>query len=173
MDEILHRGGRVTGLTNTNRLIRFYPDCDGYKTGSTNEAKYCISATAKKDGMRLIAVVLGTPAGQTRFDEARAMLEYGFAGYQMFSAVGEGEALNMSVPVRLGGRDSVSVMSGGDCSLLIKKGEQGDISLEAALVESVHAPVCEGDVLGEIRVKQGERIVAIVAVAGKPCSFRE
>lgn len=168
MDEILHRGGRVTELTNTNRLIRFYPGCDGYKTGSTNEAKYCISATAKKDGMRLIAVLLGTPAGQTRFDEARAMLEYGFAGYQMFSAVGEGEALNMSVPVRLGGRDSVSVVSGGDCGLLIKKGVQGDISLEAALVESVHAPVCEGDVLGEIRVKQGERIVAIVpAVAGE------
>ena len=168
MDEILHRGGRVTGLTNTNRLIRFYPGCDGYKTGSTNEAKYCISATAKKDGMRLIAVVLGTPAGQTRFDEARAMLEYGFAGYQMFSAVGEGEALNMSVPVRLGGRDSVSVVSGGDCGVLIKKGGQGEVSLEAALVESVHAPVCEGDVLGEIRVKQGERIVAIVpAVAGE------
>lgn len=66
MDEIKHRGGRVTSLTNTNRLIRFYPGCDGYKTGSTNEARYCVSATAKKEGMRLIAVVLGTPAGQTR-----------------------------------------------------------------------------------------------------------
>lgn len=62
MDEIKHRGGRVTSLTNTNRLIRFYPGCDGYKTGSTNEARYCVSATAKKEGMRLIAVVLGTPA---------------------------------------------------------------------------------------------------------------
>ena len=74
----------------------------------------------------------------------------------------------MSVPVRLGGRDSVSVVSGGDCGLLIKKGGQGEVSLEVALAESVHAPVCEGDVLGEIRVKQGERIVAIVpAVAGE------
>ena len=168
MDEILHRGGRVTGLTNTNRLIRFYPDCDGYKTGSTNEAKYCISATAKKDGMRLIAVVLGTPAGQTRFDEARAMLEYGFAGYQMFGAIGEGEALNMSVPVRLGGRDSVSVVSGGASQMLIRKDGQGDISLEVALVERVNAPVYAGDVLGEIRVKQGEDTVAVVpAVAGE------
>ena len=168
MDEILHRGGRVTGLTNTNRLIRFYPDCDGYKTGSTNEAKYCISATAKKDGMRLIAVVLGTPAGQTRFDEARAMLEYGFAGYQMFGTIGEGEALNMSVPVRLGGRDSVSVVSGGASQMLIRKGGQGDISLEVALVERVNAPVYAGDVLGEIRVKQGEDTVAVVpAVAGE------
>ena len=59
MDEIRHRGGRVTALTNTNRLVRFYPGCDGYKTGSTNEARYCISATAKKDGMRLIAVEKG------------------------------------------------------------------------------------------------------------------
>ena len=144
--------------------VRFPDMSNAYDKG----LRAILRETAKKDGMRLIAVVLGTPAGQTRFDEARAMLEYGFAGYQMFSAVGEGEALNMSVPVRLGGRDSVSVVSGGDCGLLIKKGGQGDISLEAALVESVHAPVCEGDVLGEIRVKQGGRIVAIVpAVAGE------
>ena len=80
MDEIAHKGGCKTQLTNTNRLVRFYTGCDGYKTGSTNEARYCMSATAKKDGMRLIAVVLGANAGQTRFDEARAMLEYGFAG---------------------------------------------------------------------------------------------
>ena len=168
MDEIKHRGGRVTSLTNTNRLIRFYPGCDGYKTGSTNEARYCVSATAKKEGMRLIAVVLGTPAGQTRFDEARAMLEYGFANVQLVTPIAQGQALDMTVPVRLGGRDEVSVLSGGTCSLLERRGEKNALSLEAALVEKVNAPVYAGDVLGEIRVKQGERIVAIVpAVAGE------
>ena len=168
MDEIKHRGGRVTSLTNTNRLIRFYPGCDGYKTGSTNEARYCVSATAKKEGMRLIAVVLGTPAGQTRFDEARAMLEYGFANVQLVTPIAQGQALGMTVPVRLGGRDEVSVLSGGTCSLLERRGEKNALSLEVALVEKVNAPVCAGDVLGEIRVKRGDEVVAVVpAVAGE------
>ena len=168
MDEIKHRGGRVTSLTNTNRLIRFYPGCDGYKTGSTNEARYCVSATAKKEGMRLIAVVLGTPAGQTRFDEARAMLEYGFTNVQLVTPIAQGQALDMTVPVRLGGRDEVSVLSGGTCSLLERRGEKNALSLEAALVEKVNAPVYAGDVLGEIRVKRGDEVVAVVpAVAGE------
>ena len=168
MDEIKHRGGRVTSLTNTNRLIRFYPGCDGYKTGSTNEARYCVSATAKKEGMRLIAVVLGKPAGQTRFDEARAMLEYGFANVQLVTPIAQGQALDMAVPVRLGGRDEVSVLSGGTCSLLERRGEKNALSLEAALVEKVNAPVYAGDVLGEIRVKRGDEVVAVVpAVAGE------
>lgn len=168
MDEIRHRGGRVTALTNTNRLVRFYPGCDGYKTGSTNEARYCISATAKKDGMRLIAVVLGTPAGQTRFDEARAMLEYGFANVKLTTPIAQGQPLDMTVPVRLGGRDRVSVVSGGTCSLLERRGEKNALSLEAALVERVNAPVYAGDVLGEIRVRRDGEVVAVVpAVAGE------
>ena len=168
MDELRHSGGRVTQLTNTNRLVRFYPGCDGYKTGSTNEARYCISATAKKDGMRLIAVVLGAQAGQTRFDEARAMLEYGFSNYQLAVPVREGEKLGMDVPVKLGAEDSVPAVSGGTCSLLVRRGETADISLEVALVERVSAPVRVGNVLGEIRVRQGDAVVArIPALAGR------
>lgn len=168
MDEIRHRGGRTTQLTNTNRLVRFYPGCDGYKTGSTNEARYCISATAQKEGMRLIAVVLGSDASQTRFDEARAMLEYGFSVYRLFCPVKAGDRLNMSVPVRLGGRDEVSAVSGGTSELLLRKGEQGGVSLEAALVESVTAPIHRGDVLGEVRVMvNGEVVQVLDAVAGE------
>ena len=168
MDEITHKGGRVTQLTNTNRLVRFYDGCDGYKTGSTNEARYCISATAKKNGMRLIAVVLGAGAGQTRFDEARAMLEYGFSAYQLFRAVGEGDSLNMAVPVRLGGSDTVGVVSGASGELLLRKGAQDSVSLEVALPESVSAPVRRGDVLGEIRVLQDGCVVQVLpAVAGE------
>ena len=168
MDEIGHRGGRTTQLTNTNRLIRFYEGCDGYKTGSTNEARYCISATAKKNGLRLIAVVLGSDAGQTRFDEARAMLNYGFSGYELFSPIEEGAALGMDIPVRMGSRDLVSVVSGGTYAMLIPKGGKGGISLEAALVESAQAPVRRGDVLGEIRIMQdGKTIGVLPAVAAE------
>ena len=168
MDELTHPGGRVTQLTNTNRLIRFYSGCDGYKTGSTNEAKYCISATAEKNGLRLIAVVLGANASQTRFDEARSMLEYGFSGYQLFTPVKEGDSLGMQVPVHLGGSDTVPAVSGGTSELLLKKGDQSQIALEVALAESVAAPVRKGDVLGEIRVKQGGTTVqTLPAVAGE------
>ena len=168
MDEIGHRGGRVTQITNTNRLVRFYDGCDGYKTGSTNEAKYCMSATAKKNGLRLIAVVLGTGAGQTRFDEARQMLEYGFSGYQMLTPVSQGDALGVEIPVRLGGKDSVRVVSGGTCSFLVKKGDRTQTSIEAALPERVSAPVRKGDVLGEIRIRQGDEVVQVLpAVAGE------
>ncbi len=168
MDEITHPGGRKTQLTNTNRLVRFYPGCDGYKTGSTNEARYCISATAEKNGLRLIAVVLGSNAGQTRFDEARSMLEYGFSAYQLFSPVKEGAQLGMQVPVRLGGSDSVAAVSGGTSEMLIRKGAQQEISLEVSLTQSVNAPVRRGDVLGEIRVMQAGNIVQrIPAVAGE------
>jgi len=168
MDEIAHKGGRKTQITNTNRLVRFYEGCDGYKTGSTNEARYCMSATAKKNGLRLIAVVLGANAGQTRFDEARAMLEYGFSAYQLYEPVKAGDALGMEIPVKLGSRDSVSAVSGAGCALLMKKGEQGEVSLEAALVKSISAPVKKGDVLGEIRVKRGDQIVTTLpAVAGE------
>ena len=168
MDELTHPGGRVTQLTNTNRLIRFYSGCDGYKTGSTNEAKYCICATAEKNGLRLIAVVLGAGASQTRFDEARAMLEYGFSGYQMFTPIRAGDSLQMTVPVRLGGRDEVSAVSGGTSALLLRKGEQSQVSLEVALMERVSAPVRKGDVLGEIRVRQAGSVVQVIpAVAGE------
>ena len=168
LDEITHPGGRKTQLTNTNRLVRFYPGCDGYKTGSTNEARYCISATAEKNGLRLIAVVLGADAGQTRFDEARSMLEYGFSAYQRFSPVKEGDALGMQVPVRLGGSDAVSAVSGGSCDLLIKKGMQHEVALEVSLAQNVNAPVRKGDVLGEIRVMQAGKVMQrIPAVAGE------
>ena len=167
MDEIGHKGGRKTQMTNTNRLIRFYEGCDGYKTGSTNEARYCISATAKKNGLRLIAVVLGADAGQTRFDEARAMLEYGFSAYQLFMPVKEGDALGMEIPVRLGGKDAVGAVSGGTCTMLMKKGEQGEVSLEAALVERLTAPVKQGDIIGEIRVKRGDQVIMTLPAVAK------
>lgn len=93
IDKLTHPGGRVTDLTNTNRLVRFYEGCDGYKTGSTDAAKYCLAATAEKNGMRLVAIVLGTPVSQTRFNEARQMLDYGFATYRRVVIANKGDLL--------------------------------------------------------------------------------
>jgi len=168
MDTLTHPGGRTTDLTNTNRLIRFYQGCDGFKTGSTDEARYCLSATASRDGTRMIAVVLGSPASQTRFNEARKLLEYGLSSYQLSQVCKEGESLGLEVAVRRGIKDAVSVSAGADFQALFRKGEESSLRMEAALPESVDAPILKGDILGEIRVFKGSQLLeTLPAAAGE------
>lgn len=160
MDTLVHPSGRATDLTNTNRLVRFYEGCDGLKTGSADAAKYCLSATAQKDGMRLIAIVLGASTSQARFDEARAMLDYGFAGYRRTTVVQKGDRLGLTVPVRLGMADGVEAAAGSGLSLLLKLGQERELSLEVELPPQVDAPVKEGDALGVVRVVLGGQVIA-------------
>lgn len=168
LDSLTHPSGRVTDLTNTNRLVRFYPGCDGLKTGSTSEAKYCLSATAEKNGMRLIAVVLGVPNSQTRFDEARAMMDYGFSAYHRVEAARAGDLVGVTVPVRLGARDQVDAALGEGLALLLRAGDESKLRFEAALAESVTAPVQAGDELGSVDILLDGKVIArIPAVAAQ------
>ena len=168
LDSLTHPSGRVTDLTNTNRLVRFYPDCDGLKTGSTNEAKYCLSATAQRNGMRLIAVVLGVPNSQTRFDEARAMMDYGFSAYSLTPVARAGDLIGVQVPVKMGARDSVDAALGSGLSVLLRSGQQNQLSFETSLPEFMTAPVKAGEPLGTVRVLlAGKRIAELPAVAAQ------
>lgn len=160
IDTLTHPGGRVTDLTNTNRLVRFYDGCDGFKTGSTDAAKYCVAATAEKNGMRLVAIVLGAPASQKRFDEARAMLDYGFATYQRTIIARKGDLLGESLPVKGGSSEEVELMLGSGLSMLLRNGQASGLALELALPESVDAPVLQGDVLGTVQVLLDGQIIA-------------
>lgn len=166
LDSLTHPSGRTTDLTNTNRLVRFYRDCDGLKTGSTSEAKYCLSATAERNGMRLIAVVLGVPNSQTRFDEARAMMDYGFANYSRMQVAKTGDLVGVQVPVKLGARDEVDVSLGSGLSLLLRNGRQSELSFETHLPEFLSAPVEAGEPLGTVQVLlAGKPIAELPAVA--------
>ncbi|MBP3646397.1 MAG: D-alanyl-D-alanine carboxypeptidase [Clostridia bacterium] len=166
LDTLTHPSGRTTDLTNTNRLVRFYDGCDGLKTGSADASKYCLSATAQKDGLRLIAIVLGTPNSQTRFNEARAMLDYGFAGYKRVTVLHKGDLLGKSVPVKLGMQETVEIAAGNGMSMLLKPGQEKQLSIEVELPDEVPAPVHEGDALGIIRVRLSDSVIAkIPAVA--------
>ncbi|MBR3017130.1 MAG: D-alanyl-D-alanine carboxypeptidase [Clostridia bacterium] len=168
LDSLTHPSGRVTDLTNTNRLVRFYKDCDGLKTGSTSEAKYCLSATAERNGMRLIAVVLGAPNSQTRFDEARAMMDYGFANYNRVQVAKAGDLVGVQVPVKLGAREQVDAALGSGLSLLLRNGQQNQLSFETHLPEYLNAPVEEGEPLGTVRVLlSGKPIAELPAVAAQ------
>ena len=160
IDKLTHPGGRVTDLTNTNRLVRFYQGCDGFKTGSTDAAKYCLAATAQKNGMRLVAIVLGTPVSQTRFDEARAMLDYGFANYQRVTIANKGDLLGETLPVHGGAADMVELTLGSGLSMLVKNGQQSGLKLELSLPEYAEAPVMQGDVLGTVNVLLEGQVIA-------------
>ena len=160
IDTLTHPGGRVTDLTNTNRLVRFYKGTDGFKTGSTDAAKYCISATREQNGMRLVAVVMGAPSGQVRFDEARAMLEYGFACYQRTDIARKGDLLGQRLPVTGGSAENVELMLGSGLSMLLKNGQAAKLSIELQLPEQIAAPVKQGDVLGVAQVLLEGRIIA-------------
>lgn len=160
MDTLTHPSGRTTDLTNTNRLVRFYEGCDGLKTGSADVSKYCLAATAQKGGLRLIAIVLGTPISQTRFNEARAMLDYGFANYKRVTVLQKGDRLGRSVRVRLGMQEEVEAAAGRGMSMLLRPGQEKQLALEVELPQEVTAPVREGDALGLIRVKLGDEVIA-------------
>lgn len=164
LDEVDHGDGRVTSLTNTNRLIRLYDGCDGGKTGSTNEAGYCIAATAKRGDMRLLSVVLGAPSGKDRFDIAGKMMDYGFATYRTYTVVEKGARVRGELPVIGGDVDSVQLLLDGSLSLLMQKGGEGEIALVPNLPEEIQAPFAEGHEIGSVDVVLDGRTIARIPV---------
>ena len=144
------------GLSNTNKLVRFYSGATGLKTGFTSAAGYCLSASASRDGMELIAVVLGSETSQDRFAACKSLLDYGFANYALVTP----ETQTGRVPVKLGAEDSVEARPAEDPRLLIDKGQKNSVTTEVELVESVTAPVSQGQRLGTMTVKAGEQILA-------------
>lgn len=164
MDEVEHPDGRVTSLTNTNRLTQLYEGCDGVKTGSTSEAGYCMAATAKRGDMRLIAVVLGSETGKIRFDQAAKLLDHGFANYRLYPVARAGEKLKEPVQVLGGDSETLNVQLEEDLTLLMNKGEEQQIELQSELPESVSAPVEQGQTIGSVRVVKDGQILTRIPV---------
>ena len=156
------RGGAFE-LANTNKLIRFYEGATGLKTGSTSSAGYCISATAEREGMELIAVVLGGATSQQRFEDAKTLLNYGFATYALHT-VEAAEPL-ASLPVELGMQDTVALtLPEKGRQVLVKKSQVAGLAQEVTLPESVEAPVAAGQQVGTLTVRDGETIVLEVPI---------
>ena len=150
------RGGTF-GLSNTNKMVRFYPGATGLKTGFTSAAGYCLSATAQRDGMELIAVVMGSATSKDRFAACKSLLDYGFSNFAT-AAPQLPEAL--SVPVKLGKQEFVTAQPSGNTALLVDKSQKQLLSTEYSLLETVTAPVSKGQYLGEATVKVGDKVIA-------------
>ena len=159
------RGGAF-GLANTNKMVRFYSGCTGLKTGFTSGAGYCLSASAQRDGMELIAVVMGADTSQNRFAACKSMLDYGFANYALYTpALQEGAA----VPVVLGKAESVAAVPGETAAMLVEKGQLSSIASQITLEESITAPVSRGQRLGTLTIRSGEQVLSqIPLVADVP-----
>lgn len=159
MDSI--RNGEF-GLTNTNHLVRFYQGTTGLKTGYTSSAKYCMSATAERDGMELIAVVMKSPTVNQRFEDAKALLNYGFAGFALAPVYPD--APLAPVDVLLGTQGQVQPRLERDCRLLVRRGEEARISTRLTMARDVEAPVEQGQTLGKLEVYVGDELRDTVPV---------
>lgn len=152
------------GLSNTNKMVRFYNGCTGLKTGFTQGAGYCLSASAERDGLQLIAVVMGCETSQKRFAACKSMLDYGFAN---FALVQPELPETASVPVKLGIADTVNAVAAQDTKLLIDKGQKSTVSTQIQLDPEVNAPVSQGQRLGTLTVKAGEQILVEIPMVAQ------
>lgn len=149
MEDFAHPGGRVTGMTNTNKLVRFYEGCDGGKTGFTNEAMHCLAATAKRGDTRIISVVVGAPDSKTRFREVSEMFNYAFANFQnkvYLKAGAEVETLSVD-----GGKTQGEAVASRDLVSFGKKGGE-ECSVQVETDANLRAPVAQGQKIGSVKL---------------------
>ena len=168
MDTIVHstaKGRQEFGLSNTNKLIRQYEYCTGLKTGSTSEAGFCISATAKKNDMELIAVIMSGETSKSRFLDATTLLNYGFANYQIYRDTDAERELLTEIPVKGGVEQSVLPVYQEEFAYLLMNGENiADVEKRLSLPEELQAPVSEGQKLGILEYYHGNQKMGEVQI---------
>jgi len=157
------RGGAF-GLSNTNKLVRFYDGATGLKTGFTAAAGYCLSASAKRGDMELVAVVMGCDSSKNRFDACRKLLDHGFASYTLAQPKLEQP---VTVPVVLGQQQTVEAVPGNEDALLIDKAHSPSLATDITLDESVKAPVSKGQRLGTLTMRAGQQVLVQIPLVAK------
>ncbi len=167
MDKFQHPEGRFTEISNTNKLVRFYEGCDGGKTGFTNDAGFCLAATAKRGNMRVISVVIGEESSKNRFDDVRTCFDYAFANYTAQLLLQEGTILEERATINGGKRESVEVYPARSAYAFTKKGEKPTVTLQT-FFEKKKAPIEMGEEVGSLALfKDGVEIERIPLLAAQ------
>ena len=151
LEDFAHPDDRTTTITNTNKLIRKYSYCDGGKTGFTNEAGFCLAATAVKDNLRLVSAVLGGNTSDDRFDSTVSLFNYGFANFANKMVLDRNVNLNDKLPVSMGKKESVSIRPERDSFVFCKRDDNPEITFNV-ITSTAKAPLAKGDKVGEIEV---------------------
>lgn len=149
-DYVAHPDGTNTWIVNTNKLINYYPGLDGLKTGFTNTAGYCITATAKRGNMRLISVVMGEENNQIRNQDTMELLNYGFSNYKMETILKKDDVVG-SIGIKFGSKKRVDLVLKSDCQDLVSILEENNYSYEI-IKNKIKAPIKKGDVVGKINL---------------------
>lgn len=166
--DTLDESSNKTELTNTNRLIRFYDGADGLKTGSTQEAGYCLSATAKRGNMRLLAVVLNAPSSKVRFSESIKMLDYGFANYEIIHVLKKDQIIKDNIFVSGGKEERINGLASKNVNFLIRSGESKEFEMEVSLNDKINAPLKKGDKIGTlVLTREGQVLETIDIVSDR------
>ena len=166
MDTLTHPSGRETELVNTNKLIRYFEGCDGGKTGSTNEAGCCLTASAKRNDMRLISVIIGAENSKTRFNESSLLLSYGFANFENKLLVDMNSPLQ-KVKVNKGKIEEVEVYGEETFSVIVKKGDDATYETNVEIPDNIKAPLKNGEVVGKIVITKEGNVIKEVNVVVK------
>ena len=153
------------GLSNTNKLVRFYSGTTGLKTGFTSSAGYCMAASAQRDGLELIATVMHCDTSTNRFESAKALMDYGFANYALYDPLTELQP--EPVAVELGTEPTVTPIPQGEGKLLVEKAKISSVTTEVSLSPLVSAPVAEGQTLGSILIKEGGNVLAEIPLVAE------
>ena len=153
-------------LVNTNKLVRFYEGCTGLKTGTTSSAGYCLSATAERDGMSLVAVVMSGNSSADRFEAARKMLNYGFANYS-FSFIEYDNSVPLKIKVEGGIVPECELYADGGINVLLKKSNKGNITQTVSMPDSISAPVAENDIIGSVSVNMNDAQLGVINLRAK------
>lgn len=147
-------------LVNTNKLVRFYPGADGLKTGFTAEARYCLTATAKKNNMRVVSVIMGAPTSKERNAQMSKLLDYAFNQYQVKQLIKQGDNVDQ-LTISKGKTKNVNVVTKSPVSVVIKKGEAlNKVTKNIKLKKDLQAPIKKGQVVGKLVLKQGDRVLS-------------
>ena len=166
MDTLTHPSGRETELVNTNKLIRYFEGCDGGKTGSTNEAGCCLTASAKRNDMRLISVIIGAENSKTRFNESSLLLSYGFANFENKLLVDMNSPLQ-KVKVNKGKIEEVEVYGEETFSVIVKKGDNATYETNVEIPDNIKAPLKNGEVVGKVVITKEGNVIKEVNVVVK------
>jgi len=154
------RGGE-SELVNTNKLLRNYEGCTGLKTGSTSTALFNLSATATRNDLSLIAVIMRGETSAIRFSEAQKLLDYGFSNFEYYKYSNKGDIIK-TIAVTKGTSNSIDVIFEADAGSLIPKGQSANITTSVILKDSINAPINKGDKLGEVVLSLGDETLASV-----------
>ncbi|MBE5752664.1 MAG: D-alanyl-D-alanine carboxypeptidase [Clostridiales bacterium] len=168
MDKFQHPKGRYTEISNTNKLVRFYDGCDGGKTGFTNQAGFCLAATAKRNDMRVISVVIGEKDSKTRFNDVRATFDYTFANYVAKTVIDDKNPIEEKAYVSGGKQKEIAVRPERESKIFSKRGVEAGYSTQTYIKKNLKAPLSYGDNVGEILVfKDGVEIDRIPLIANE------